>query len=125
MLLNVDGLNKPWDSQHIPTSNHESSFGNLEFDDLPLAMQRLFLSDKIRAYDTSTLVMQVRRQEEQEELLNNLEAGRSDVRVVRQLSLNYFHGRLVEHFEIQFKAGKIKWPHLRGKQLVTSDDVSI
>ena len=53
MLLNVDGLKKPWDGGHPPTSDYESSFGNLEFDNLPLAMQRLFLPYKFFAFNIS------------------------------------------------------------------------
>ena len=47
MLLNVDGLKKPWDREHMPISDYESSFGNLEFGNLPMAMQQLILPDKI------------------------------------------------------------------------------
>jgi hypothetical protein len=46
-----------------------------------------------------------------------------DVREVWQLSLNYFRGRLIEHFDIKFKAGEIKWPRLRGKKIISSADI--
>ena len=48
--------------------------------------------------------------------------GFDGVRVVRNLSLTYFRGRLVEHFDIKFKEGKVKWPCSRGKVLRWSTD---
>ena len=35
---------------------------------------------------------------------------RHQVRLVRHLSLDFLRGRLVEHFDIIFKQGKIHWP---------------
>ena len=55
MLLHVDGLNEKWDTTRMPTSDYEGRFGELEFDDLPLAMQRLYSPEEMRQYDTSML----------------------------------------------------------------------
>jgi len=43
----------------------------------------------------------------------NNDTGNDDseeVRIVRQLSFNYFRERLIEHFNILFKSKKIVWP---------------
>jgi hypothetical protein len=40
------------------------------------------------------------------------EAG--EVCMVRHLSLNYFRGRLVEHFDILFQRHQVQWPARRG-----------
>ena len=37
-----------------------------------------------------------------------------EVRVVSKLPLGFFRSRLVEHFDIKFKNGDIKWPARRG-----------
>jgi hypothetical protein len=36
--------------------------------------------------------------------------GAPGVRIVRKLSLEYIRTRLVEHFDILFKNGRIQWP---------------
>lgn len=124
MLLNVDGLNEPWDGTRMPKSDYEGPFGELEFDDLPLAMQRLFSPEEIRAYDTSVLLSSTLSAGTNS--INNSSSDKHfstrDVREVRHLSLNYFRGRLIEHFDIKFKAGEIKWPRSRGKQIISSAD---
>ena len=40
-----------------------------------------------------------------------------EVRVVRNLSLNFFRSRLVEHFNIMFRRRELKWPKRRGQGL--------
>ena len=39
----------------MPCSDYSGSFGELDFDEMPLAMQRLFSPDEVRAYDTSSI----------------------------------------------------------------------
>ena len=38
MLLEVDGLDEPWDGSRIPTSEWEGAMGELEVEDVPVAM---------------------------------------------------------------------------------------
>ncbi len=58
ILLNIDGLDKPWDGVHMLKSDYNQCFGELEFDDMPLAMQQQYSTDKICAYDTLMLESQ-------------------------------------------------------------------
>lgn len=113
MLLHVDGLDKPWDGVNMPGSDYSGSFGELDFDEMPLAMQRLFSPDEVRAYDTS--LMSELAVDDVGGDIGSDEEGIDGIRVVRNLSLAYFRGRLVEHFDIKFKDGKVKWPRSRGK----------
>ena len=54
MLLEVDGLDTPWDGMKIPSSEWDGELGNLDSSDLPLAMRRIFSPAEIRVYDTSS-----------------------------------------------------------------------
>ena len=56
MLLNIDGLDKPWDRVHVASSHYTGRCGDLDFDDMPLAMQRLYSPSAICAYDLSAMV---------------------------------------------------------------------
>ena len=38
MLLEVDGLDTPWDGMKIPSSEWDGELGNLDSSDLPLAI---------------------------------------------------------------------------------------
>ena len=121
MLLHVDGLDKPWDGVNMPTSEYEGRFGEFDFDDMPVYMQRLYSPDEIRAYDESKIVRGVSYAASSDSVGVS---GRTvidddhidDIRVVRNLSLDYFRGRLVEHFDILFRQGKVIWPKSRGQQ---------
>ena len=53
MLLEVDGLDEPWDGTKIPSSAWEGELGRLECDDVPVAMRRVLCPAQIRRYDTS------------------------------------------------------------------------
>ena len=120
MLLNIDGLDQPWDGIRMPKSDYEGRFGELEFEDMPLSMQRLYSPDEVRAYDTSVLAQRSMR------LIDNISGnddGVDGIREVGKLSLNYFRQRLIEHFDIKFKAGEIIWPRSRGRQVVSSADI--
>ena len=122
MLLEVDGLDEPWDGVRQPTSQWEGELGNLESDDVPMAMRCLMSPADIRAYDTSSLGTEVtaRREEErdeEEEEENETEQDDGDeelnedaeeeVRIVRKLSLKYFRSKLVEHFDTSSGEGKL------------------
>ena len=119
MLLNIDGLDQPWDGIRMPKSDYEGRFGELEFDDMPLSMQRLYSPDEVRAYDTSVLAGRSMRMIEEVYGDDDCVDG---IREVGKLSLNFFRQRLIEHFDIKFKAGEIIWPRSRGKQIVSSTD---
>ncbi|KAL7502286.1 hypothetical protein ACHAXN_000635 [Cyclotella atomus] len=54
MLLEVDGLDEPWDGVPIPTSQWDGHLGELEEEDVPFPMRRLLSPGEIRAYDTSS-----------------------------------------------------------------------
>jgi hypothetical protein len=87
-------------------------------------MQRLFSPDEVRAYDSSSMNVAACPTSEEMGSCHADDANDSvdGIRVVRNLSLNYFRGRLVEHFDIMFKEGKITWPRSRGKQPDSSAD---
>ena len=55
MLLEVDGLDEPWDGSKVPTSEWEGALGELEEEDVPVAMRRALCPAEIRQYDTSTI----------------------------------------------------------------------
>ena len=129
MLLEVDGLDSPWDGVNVPTSEWEGNLGNLDEDDVPLALTRILWPSEIRAYDTSRVGEHLEQEEsgdlsdeehlEQEEsnyLSDEDENSESDseVRYVRNLSLNYFRAKLVEHFDIKFWQHQVVWPRRRG-----------
>ena len=127
MLLFVDGLKKSWDGQSMCASEYEGRFGDFEYDDFPLALQHLLSPEEIRAYDSSKKVMRAVAKVSERNVNDNENAPvRMDgTRNVGSLSLNYFRDRLVEHFDIKFKAGQLQWPTLRGKQIVASLDRDI
>ena len=121
MLLDIDGLNKPWDGVNMQTSDYSGSFGCLDYDDMPFAVQRLYSPGEIRAYDTSLMLVQpcpIQDDDDDEHFCDGKKKSDNSsdsIRVVRNLSLEYFHARLVEHFDIKFKAGEVHWPRSRGK----------
>ena len=127
MLLFVDGLDKSWDGQSMCASEYEGQFGDFEYDDFPLALQRLLSPEEIRAYDSSKKVTRAVAKVSERNVNDNENAPvRMDgTRNVGSLSLNYFRDRLVEHFDIKFKAGQLQWPMSRGKQIVASLDRDI
>lgn len=124
MLLYIDGLDKSWDGQSMCSSDYEGQFGDFEYDDFPLALQHLLSPEEIRAYDSSKMVARAMGTVSDRQVNNNNNApiGKEEFRKVGSLSLNYFRDRLVEHFDIKFKAGQVQWPKLRGKQMVASLD---
>jgi hypothetical protein len=130
MLLKIDGLDQPWDGLWMPSSDYEGRLGELEYDDVPLAVQRLYSPDQIRNYDTSTIGADGEVEEGSHDEVNHGsdmvgEVDIDKVCIVRNLSLNYFCGRLVEHFDIKFKRGEVVWPRSQGGKPNSNADNTI
>ena len=139
MLLEVDGLDAPWDGTRANPSEWEGELGDLDPEEVPLAMRRVLNPSQIRNYD-QTVVGLTNRDEEEEDLSRRADAvgdrtavedalemaeedsvgdeeftgDEDEVRVVRNLSLIFFRSRLVEHFNIMFQRRELKWPKRRG-----------
>ncbi len=58
MLLEVDGLDQPWDGVTAPTSTCDGELGNLDTEDVPLAIWQLVSPAFVRNYDTSSMGLQ-------------------------------------------------------------------
>ena len=144
MLLEIDGLDEPWDGRQINTSEWEGDLGELEPNDVPLAMRRVLNPAQIRKYDTTQIGLVNHNDEEEDddrreaadgdeqdvaEALEMAEdnisidddftgnvGGVGGVRVVRNLSLQFFRSKLVEHFNIMFRRGELNWPKRKGPQ---------
>ena len=139
MLLEVDGLDAPWDGSRVNTSKWEGCLGDLDPEEVPLAMRRVLNPSQIRNYDTA-IVGLTNHDEEEEDVSRGADAvgdgvavqdavemaeedsvdddaytvNLDKVRVVRNLSLDFFRSRLVQHFNIMFRRHKLKWPKRRG-----------
>jgi DDE superfamily endonuclease len=134
-LLEIDGLDVRWEAG--VSSDWEGELGQLNGNDVeqfassrtraPFAIQRLhsvLAGDEViaryRNYDTSGMgpgnegdsVPQNVRLEEPDpnENASIYEATENGVRAVRKLSLEYFKGRLIEHFDIMWQKKQIVWP---------------
>lgn len=123
MLLEVDGLDRHWDGINATSSEWETDLGHLDEDEVPLALHRVLSPSEIRDYDSSRVG--------QSHLPTNDESHDEDddmiitdeVRNVRDLSLNYFRSKLVEHFNIKFRNHEVHWPKWRGaRPIVDFDD---
>lgn len=115
MLLEVDGLDEPWDGVRIPTSEWDGEIGDMEYDDVPFAMRRAFSPSDIRAYDTSaTGNAAIQRNQEVGDVGEANADNDNDVREVRKLSLAFFRSKLVEHFGIVWNRHEVVWPSRRG-----------
>ena len=103
MLLKVDGLDRPWDGEQISMSSYSGRFGDLEFDDMPAALQRLLSPSEVRAYDTTATAtalvnaqrprLVIQREDANQEVLTGddySEEEENACRVVRDLSLTFF-----------------------------------
>lgn len=115
-LLEVDGLDSPWDGVNAATSQWTGELGQLELSDVPLALQRILSPAEIRDYDTSGVgaTANASGTGDNDTADNDAMAAGEDVRHVRNLSLQYFRSKLVEHFEIMFDRHEIIWPKRRG-----------
>ena len=117
MFLDADGLSGEWENG-VPSywegklGEHNSS---LVFDTLPFAVRRLAVTDsELRGYDSSAMGRGTDYDptvgdESDDHDVQPDPVDRHQVRLVRHLSLDFFRGRLVEHFDIIFKQGKIHW----------------
>jgi hypothetical protein len=118
MLLEVDGLDEPWNGLRVPTSQWEGHLGGLDDEDVPLAMRRLLSPGALRAYDTSSIGTRQNFSLDEGENTDvvNMEGndGGGLVREVRLLSLAFFRSKLVEHFNIAWKRNEVVWPTRRG-----------
>lgn len=122
-LLEIDGLDQTWDGVSATASEWEGEFGELEEVDAPMAIRNLLSPAQIREYDTSTIggMMDVDYEEEDdddddEDMADVLDESGDGVINVRNLSLDYFRSKLVEHFDIKFQRGEINWPQSRGPE---------
>eukprot|EP00804_Cyclotella_cryptica_P020537 CCRYP_003394-RA/>CCRYP_003394-RA protein AED:0.40 eAED:0.40 QI:0/-1/0/1/-1/1/1/0/96 len=95
MLLEVDGLDKPWDGISVPTSSWDGDMGELEHDDVPSAFHRLLSPADVRHYGSTSLGTPFTS--ETDNTSTNLgfaedciEEG--EIRVVRNLPMAYFRG---------------------------------
>ena len=111
--------------------------GDIEADDVPEAVSRALCPAAIRAYDTTVLGLGEEEADTDHESVSTASRARvvesrseygvgsvhalfcddeevEEVRVVNNLSLNYFRDQLVEHFTIMFRQGEVKWPRRRG-----------
>ncbi len=118
-LLEVDGLDQPWDGVNATTTEWESDLGQLDDTDVPLALRRIMSPAEIRGYDSSTVGGRSTN-----DTITGDDAGENsisvdaddasdEVRKVRHLSLDYFRSKLVEHFNIKFDRNEIIWPRRR------------
>ena len=53
--------------------------------------------------------------EEADVVVEESSGDEEEVRVVRNLSLEFFRSRLVEHFNIMFRHQRLRWAKRRGK----------
>jgi hypothetical protein len=131
-LLEVDGLDEKWESG-VP-SEWEGELGDQDDEDIehygePFALQRLHSPAARRQYDTSGIGVGKDGIMSDEEECNTTNTYSSDssnegtvyhesegtVKEVRKLSLTFFRGRLIEHFDILYRDGKISWPRRKDK----------
>ena len=115
-LLEVDGLDKPWDG----------SLGQFDAEDcnLPSALGRLTSPAQARTYDTSgngrgdDVVRQVGEEEEETEgpsaTIEESEDAQG-VRLIRKMSMKLFRSKLIEHFMILKERGHLKRPKKKSK----------
>ena len=95
-LLEIDGLDEHWENG-VPSS-WEGESGQFLAGDTPFAINRL--------YDTSAMGAGTLAGTG----TPNINVNTDDTRIVRNLSLQFFRGRLIEHFDILFSQNAIFWP---------------
>lgn len=127
-LLEIDGLDERWENG--VASDWEGELGEHSEADvrrhLPFAVQRLHSPAEIRGFDASGLHRgndgaasdddESDSDSDSETFLQGPTEDDNGVRIVRNLSLEYFRGRLIEHFDIKFANHDIQWPSRRGVQ---------
>ena len=125
-LLEIDGLDKPWDGVNVATSQWEGDLGQLDKNDVPMAIRTLLSPEQIREYDTTTIGGMTDVDDDDfensddsnddEDMVDAEDVSSNGVINVRNLSLAYFRSKLVEHFDIKFERGEIVWPRSRGQE---------
>ena len=130
MLLEVDIIDDPWVGTKSQSSSWEREIGQLEEDNVPLALRRLVTPGTIHSYDGSAVGARLNRvlEDLEEDDVEDANEGNEDedanndsmdkaleryrtndeVRVVSHMSLKYFRSCLDEHFNIIFKEGKVE-----------------
>jgi hypothetical protein len=127
-LLEADGLHAQW-GDGVPSEwagelgNHNS--GDVRDHAPPFAIERLNSPAARRSYDMSGMGVGNDRDEDESESRTaagqdtmtgpqpadgSVRPANGSVRRVRDLSLEYFRGKLVEHFNILFHKKQIRWP---------------
>ena len=120
-LLEVDGLDQPWDGVNATTSEWEGDLGQLDDTDVPLALRRIMSPAEIRGYDSSTVGGRstndtiMADDPTENDIPTDDDDASEEIREVRRLSLDYFRSKLVEHFNIKFDRNEIIWPRRRGQ----------
>jgi hypothetical protein len=121
MLLDIDGLDKKW--LDGVQSDWEGTLGHHDDHDairhVPFAIQRLNVTcPDARTFDSSGMgpgedsdpgvthngLLPV------VSAINSNATAPDGTRVVRHLSLDFFRCKLVEHFDILWQKGDVKWP---------------
>jgi hypothetical protein len=116
-LLEVDGLNEPWDPNINNTSPWESSLGEFESNELPNAVVKALSPSEVRNYDMSGMGpgKDVETPGPGRGHISNLDNSVVvRARHVHNLSLKDFRAKLIEHFDIKYGRHEIVWPTYRG-----------
>ncbi|KAL7544914.1 hypothetical protein ACHAWF_009079 [Thalassiosira exigua] len=133
-LLDIDGLDEVWkDGILVQRSDWTGEMGKHDFEgideEVPNAIARLSANLDPRNYDLSGMgpgddVLNVHPVEIDLGLDAESDAAVvasiSGTRVVRELGLGFFRRKLVEHFDILWSRGEIKWPCRRGPIKITT-----
>ena len=115
MLLERDGFTVDWDGEMGLFDFHEDS------DHIPFAMRRLKSPSLRRDYDTSGMgpapIDEAYFDEEEvtegcviDNTPINNDISTDGINDVHLLTSDFFWTKLIEHFDIQFKRNKVKWP---------------
>lgn len=136
MLLEHDGLDQKWESGF--SSELQGELGYFDVDDAmvekhvpPDAILRLRNPVARTAYDSSGMgrgntydaeeegeeYMSVRphmSERERSRMHRSMQSNQHSVRIVKDLSLDYFRDGLVEHFHILWSQKKVVWPTRNG-----------
>jgi DDE superfamily endonuclease len=125
MLLEVDGLDEKLEDGF--RSDWDGELGQHSVDDVcgvPFAIQGL---GDLRHYDSSGMgrrddvaddssVILTAQQQPGRRSTTVADTRENTVRVARNLSLDFFRSRLVEHFDILFQRNEIQWPVRSGEE---------
>jgi hypothetical protein len=120
-LLEVDGLDKRWESG--VRSEWQGELGNFDAEDawraadIPDAIRNLtMLSSGVDAVDTRDAMLDTSGMLSLGmDAVDTRDATLPDgTRIVRKLSQKFFRERLVEHFDIVWKRNELVWPRCNG-----------